>query len=100
MGRAIDMERDINVLKASIEKLENTVRGMVSKLDSLDDKSSKTVKVDLIEDVGANTDDIKGGKNEKEKFEKYIHEKTKELIKDRTGDSVSDKWWYKILKWV
>ena len=30
-------------------------------------------------------------KNEKEKFEKYIHEKTKELIKDRTGDSVSDK---------
>ena len=67
MGRAIDMENDIFKLKQQIEKLQNTVRGMVSKLDSLDEKSSKTVKVDLIEDVGASTDDIKGEKNEKEK---------------------------------
>ena len=53
MGRAIDMENDIGVLKLKVEKLENTVRGMVSKLDSLDDKSSKTIKVNLTEDVGA-----------------------------------------------
>ena len=71
MGRAIDMENDIQVLKLQIEKLENTVRGMVSKLDSLDEKSSKTKHVDLVEDVKVEEDlgsVITGEyKNEKEK---------------------------------
>tara|TARA_R100000781_G_C4055820_1_gene119324 strand:+ start:348 stop:680 length:333 start_codon:yes stop_codon:yes gene_type:complete len=53
MGRAIDMENDISSLKIKVEKLENTLRGMVSKLDSLDEKASKTMKVNLTEDVGA-----------------------------------------------
>jgi len=56
MGRAIDMENDIQILKLKIEKLENTVRGMVSKLDSLDEKSSKTKHVDLVEDVKVEED--------------------------------------------
>ena len=71
MGRAIDMENDIQVLKLKMEKLENTVRGMVSKLDSLDEKSSKTKHVDLVEDVKVEEDlgsTITGVyKNEKEK---------------------------------
>ena len=37
MGRAIDMEKDIDALKLKVKKLENTVRGMTSKLDELDD---------------------------------------------------------------
>ena len=49
MGRAIDMEKDIDVLKLKIEKLDNTVRGMVSKLDQLDEKSTKTKHIDLTE---------------------------------------------------
>ena len=56
MGRAIDMENDIQILKLKIEKLENTVRGMVSKLDSLDEKSSKTKHVDLVDDVKVEED--------------------------------------------
>ena len=48
MGRAIDMENDIFKLKQQVEKLENTVRGMLSKLDSLNEKSSKTKHVDLV----------------------------------------------------
>ena len=32
MGRAIDMEKDIEVLKAEVEKLNNIVRGMSSEL--------------------------------------------------------------------
>ena len=51
MGRAIDMENDISALRVRIEKLDNTIRGMVSKLDSLDEKSSKTIKVNLTEDI-------------------------------------------------
>ena len=58
MGRAIDMENDIGALKIKVEKLENQVRGMVSKLDELNEKSSKTKHVDLVEDVGVNTEDL------------------------------------------
>ena len=78
MGSAIDMENDIQVLKLKMEKLENTVRGMVSKLDDLGEdmdeiyeKSSKTKHVDLVEDVKVEEDlgsVITGEyKNEKEK---------------------------------
>ena len=67
MGRAIDMENDIFQLKQQVEKLQNTVRGMVAKLDSLDEKSSKTHKVDLIEEVGGEIEDKKEDKNEKKK---------------------------------
>ena len=63
MGRAIDMENDIGALKIQIKKLEDTVRGMVSKLDDIDEdmdeiyeKSSKTKHIDLVEDVGAETE--------------------------------------------
>ena len=58
MGRAIDMETDIDALKIQIKKLEDTVRGMVSKLDAMDEKSSKTKHVDLVEDVGVDTEDL------------------------------------------
>ena len=56
MGRAIDMEKDIDTLKLRVEKLENQVRGMVSRIDELDEdmdeiyeKSSKTKHIDLTE---------------------------------------------------
>ena len=67
MGRAIDMENDIFKLKQKVEKLENTVRGMVSKLDSLNEKSSKTKHVDLVEEVGTEIEDNQKDKNEKKK---------------------------------
>ena len=51
MGRAIDMEKDIDALKIKVEKLENTVRGMCTKLDELDEKSTKTKHIDITEEV-------------------------------------------------
>ena len=51
MGRAIDMENDIGALKLKFEKIENTVRGMVSKLDQLDEKSTKTKHIDLVKET-------------------------------------------------
>ena len=59
MGRAIDMENDIQALKLQVKKLDDTVRGMVSKLDEMDEKSSKTKHVDLVEDVGTEIEDEK-----------------------------------------
>ena len=49
MGRAIDMENDIGALKLKFERLENTVRGMVSRLDELNEKATKTKHIDLTE---------------------------------------------------
>ena len=56
MGRAIDMENDIQALKMKVEKLENQLRGMVSKIDELEETSSKTKHVDLVEDVKVEKD--------------------------------------------
>ena len=56
MGRAINTEKDIDLLKSKITRLENQLRGMVSRIDELDEdmdeiyeKSSKTKQVDLTE---------------------------------------------------
>ena len=51
MGRAIDMGKDIVQLKIKIEQIENTLRGMVSKIDGIDEKSSKTKHIDLVEET-------------------------------------------------
>ena len=80
MGRAIDMEKDIDVLKIQVEKLENQVRGMVSKLDELNEKSSKTKHVDLVEDVDLGTC-ITGVAKDEDKEEKT----------DNEGDGKSSK---------
>ena len=64
MGRAIDMEKDIDVLKNQVEKLENTVRGMVSKLDEIDDKAVKTKHIDIIEETKEKTDGKKKANDE------------------------------------
>ena len=63
MGRAIDMERDIDSLKIKLKKLENTVRGMVSKLDEIDDKAVKTKHIDIIEETKEKTDGKKKANN-------------------------------------
>ena len=51
MGRAIDMGKDIVQLKIKIEQIENTLRGMVSKIDGINEKSSKTKHIDLVEET-------------------------------------------------
>ena len=72
MGRAIDMGNDIDALKIKVERLENQVRGMVSKIDDLEEDmdeiyegSSKTKHVDLVEEVGAETESIDVKKEDK-----------------------------------
>ena len=47
MGRAIDMENDIYALKVKVKEIQNQIRGMVSKIDEINEKSSKTKHVDL-----------------------------------------------------
>ena len=51
MGRAIDMEKDIDMLKREVKRLENIVRGMSSSMSEMEDKSTKTTHIDLVDDV-------------------------------------------------
>ena len=51
MGRAIDMENDISSLKIQVRNLRRAVKGVIYELDSLSEKSTKTKKVDLVDDV-------------------------------------------------
>ena len=51
MGRAIDMEKDINQMKIRLEKVERTLNGMAYTLDEIEEKSSKTKHVDIIKET-------------------------------------------------
>ncbi len=67
MGRAIDMENNIDKLNHKVKKLEDTVRGMISRIDEISEKSSKTQHIDIVQSVGTEIEDIKGKDNEKKK---------------------------------
>ena len=52
MGRAIQMEKDVVLLKQNVEKLENIVRGMTHKM-------SETKHIDIIEETKSGDKDGK-----------------------------------------
>jgi len=62
MGRAIDMEKDIDKLKIQVEKLENIGRGMTHDMDEMSEKSTKTTHIDLVDDV--KKEETENGKKE------------------------------------
>ena len=47
MGRAIDMERDIDKLKAEVKTLQTAFEGLASTVDSLKDTAPTKKHVDL-----------------------------------------------------
>ena len=60
MGRAIDMEKDISILKQQVTKLEDIVRGMTHSMDEMSEKAVTTKHIDLVDDV--KTEEKKDGK--------------------------------------
>ena len=57
MGRAIDMEKDIDMLKAKVTKLENIVRGMTHTV-------SQREHIDLVEETKPKESDEKKTAND------------------------------------
>jgi hypothetical protein len=71
MGRAIQMSNDIELLKLKVEKLENQLRGMVAKIESLDSKKSKPKKEVVHEEEKTNNEgNDKGGEQSNSKSRK------------------------------
>ena len=82
MGRAIDMEKDIDTLKQNVERLENIVRGMCTILDELEEKSTKTTHIDLVDDVKEEEDN-----SGEEKANDKGSSKSSGSAKSKHGDS-------------
>ena len=51
MGRAIDMEKDIDKLKAQVDRIDAALAKVIDVIDSMEDKGQRTTHVDLVEDV-------------------------------------------------
>ena len=60
MGRAITMEKDIDMLKIRVKKLEDIQRGMSHTMHGLNEKSTKITHIDLVDDV--KEEDVDNGK--------------------------------------
>ena len=94
MGRAIDMGKDIVQLKIKIEQIENTLRGMVSKIDGINEKSSKTKHIDLVEETKTGEGNAKKEKTNNEGDGKRSVKSDKRSSDDKT--SSNESW---VLSW-
>ena len=82
MGRAIDMENDIQKLKVRLDKLENIVRGMTHSMDEMSEKATKTTHVDLTgvhKDEEEKANDEGDGKSNKQSNNKHRKSKKKNV---------------------
>ena len=51
MGRAIDMEKDIDKLKLQVDRIDAALAKVIDVVDSMQEKGQRTTHVDLVEDV-------------------------------------------------
>ena len=51
MGRAIEMEKDINILKKEVEQLKTAFSGIADTVDSLKDSATTKKHIDLHTDT-------------------------------------------------
>jgi hypothetical protein len=51
MGRAIDMEKDINNLKLQVDRIEVALWKVINVIESMEEKGQRTTHVDLVEEV-------------------------------------------------
>ena len=79
MGRAIDMEKDIDELKAKVKKLEDALGTIVSSVGDMEEKSSKVTHVDLVDET----------KKEEKSGGKKTNNKTASGASKRSSDGAS-----------
>tara|TARA_B100000519_G_C13810050_1_gene235320 strand:- start:89 stop:328 length:240 start_codon:yes stop_codon:yes gene_type:complete len=64
MGRAINMQKDIDAIKIELERLNNIVRGMASELSEVSDIVFEEETTEEIEDVKEETDNQGDGEGD------------------------------------
>ena len=51
MGRAFDMEKDIDKLKLQVDRIDAALAKVIDVVDSMQEKGQRTTHVDLVDDV-------------------------------------------------
>ena len=84
MGRAIDMEKDIDRLKRQINTIESALEKVIDVVTSMEDKGQRTTHIDLVDDVPSEYDfdpneiGVEATKMMEEGADKQVKEKAKE----------------------
>ena len=84
MGRAIDMEKDIDRLKRQINTIESALEKVIDVVTSMEDKGQRTTHIDLVDDVPSEDDfdpneiGVEATKMMEEGADKHVKEKAKE----------------------
>ena len=58
MGRAIDMENDMQKLKVQVDRIDAALAKVIDVVDSMQDKGQRTTHVDLVDVVEKETKEI------------------------------------------
>ena len=78
MGRAIDMEKDIDKLKIQVDRIDAALAKVIDVVDSMQEKGQRTTHVDLVDDDwDPNEIGIEATKMMKEGADKHVKEKAK-----------------------
>ena len=78
MGRAIDMEKDIDKLTAQVSRIDAALAKVIDVIDSMQEKGQRTTHVDLVEDVPSEAEET----FEEKPKSKKSNEKAKRTKKD------------------
>jgi len=70
MGRAIDMEKDIDKLKIQVDRIDKALAKVIDVVDSMQDKGQRTTHVDLVEDVKSEAEVVEQKTKSKKSDEK------------------------------
>tara|TARA_R100001530_G_scaffold113749_1_gene80697 strand:- start:550 stop:798 length:249 start_codon:yes stop_codon:yes gene_type:complete len=82
MGRAIDMEKDIDKLKTQVERIDAALAKVIDVVDSMQEKGQRTTHVDLVEDVHTDVIEEEVIVTKKDKPKSKSNEKAKRPKKD------------------
>jgi len=82
MGRAIDMEKDIDKLKVQVDRIDAALAKVIDVVDSMQDKGQITAHVDLVEDVYTDVIEEEVIVTKKDKPKSKSNEKAKRPKKD------------------
>ena len=82
MGRAIDMEKDIDKLKTQVERIDAALAKVIDVVDSMQEKGQRTTHVDLVEDVHTDVIEEEVIVTKKDKPKSKSNETAKQSKKD------------------
>ena len=83
MGRAIDMQKDLNKLQVQVDRIDAALAKVIDVMDSMENKGQRTTHIDLVDDVPSDDDwdpneiGVEATKMMKEGADKHVKEKAK-----------------------